>query len=45
MRWAIIAVVLAVALIMDQLRFSGYYRQQVVGAVENGVQRIGRLFH
>ncbi len=42
MRWTIVALILAVALILDQLKFNGYYRMQtfnVAGNVASGVMR------
>lgn len=44
MRLMGIALVVAIALIVDQLRTGGYYRDRTVGAVQFGVFSVLRVF-
>jgi hypothetical protein len=44
MRWTILAVVVAIFLILDQLKYSGYYGREVTSAIEKGAGRIRVLF-
>jgi hypothetical protein len=44
MRWTILALVVAFSLIIDQLKYAGYYRHEVVSAIEKGTARIGVWF-
>jgi hypothetical protein len=44
MRWTILALVVVVGLIVDQLNYSGYYRQEVVRVIDKGAARIGAWF-
>jgi hypothetical protein len=43
MRWTILAGVVAIFLILDQLKYSGYYGREVTSAIENGARRIGAM--
>jgi hypothetical protein len=43
MRWTILAGVVAIFLILDQLKYSGYYGREVTSAIENGTRRIGAM--
>lgn len=43
MRWTIVILVIALALIFDQLKFNGYYRLQTFHVTENLVGGILRL--
>lgn len=43
MRWTIVALVLALALIFDQLKFNGYYRLHTFYVAENLVNGMIRL--
>ena len=40
MRWTILALAVVFSLIIDQLKYSGYYRHEVASAIEIGVARI-----
>lgn len=40
MRLMVVALVVAIGLIVDQLRFSGYYRHTAVGVIERTVRQI-----
>ncbi len=44
MRWTILALVVVVSLIVDQLRFSGYYRHEVINTIDKGAARIAVWF-
>jgi hypothetical protein len=43
MRLTIFTVTIALALIVDQLRFSGQYRRNTIDAVTEGIARAGKL--
>ena len=43
MRWTFFTVTIALALIVDQLRFSGQYRRNTIDAVTEGIDRVGKL--
>lgn len=43
MRLMFIAFAVAIFLIVDQLRFSGYYRQNLFAMVDKGAARIGHM--
>ena len=43
MHWTIFAVTIALALIVDQLRFSGQHRHDPIYAVTEGIARVGKL--
>jgi hypothetical protein len=43
MHRTIVAVTIALALIVDQLRFSGQYRRNTIDAVTEGIARVGKL--
>lgn len=40
----ILALIVTLALIVDQLRFSGYYRHEVVNVIDKGAGRIAKVF-
>ena len=44
MRATILALVVVFSLIVDQLRYSGYYRHEVTSAVKKGIARIAIWF-
>jgi hypothetical protein len=44
MRLSIVVLVVAVVLIVDQLRFGGYYRWRVFDAADAGAARAVQLF-
>jgi hypothetical protein len=44
MRWTILALVVVFSLIVDQLRFSGYYRHEVTSTIEKGIAGIAVWF-
>jgi hypothetical protein len=44
MRLTILAFVVVTSLIIDQVRFYGYYRRETVNTVEKGVARIAIWF-
>jgi len=44
MRLMFVALLVAILLIVDQLRFSGYYRQSSVDMVNKGVARTIQIF-
>jgi hypothetical protein len=43
MHRTIVAATIALALIVDQLRFSGQYRRNTIDAVTEGIARVGKL--
>jgi len=44
MRLMFVALLVAILLIVDQLRFAGYYRQRSVDMVHKGVARTIQIF-
>jgi hypothetical protein len=43
MHWTIFAVTIALALIVDRLRFSGQHRRHTIDAVAEGIARVAKL--
>jgi hypothetical protein len=39
MRWTILALVVVLSLIIDQLKYSSYYRHEVASAIDKGTAR------
>ena len=44
MRWTILALVIVLFLIFDQLNYSGHYGREITSVIEKGAARIAALF-